>query len=211
MKNEIWLGKPAVFYLLKFFLSHSLNLFKGVILQDNKQKQSGTADHPQNQNRRKVIKKMAVGIGALAGCAVVPEKWIRPIVGQVVLPAHAETSGVAEASVTEIAATGDYNTSEVYTLRTLSGNNKRFTWLNQTGASYGGPVKFVFSDNCGELHVPDAAVTFGADGDSSNYNQAFYFCGTDFPAGSKENNGGKASVFGPPGCPAATVTMYYNK
>ncbi|EKD37957.1 MAG: hypothetical protein ACD_75C00927G0004, partial [uncultured bacterium] len=39
------------------------------------------------------MQKIAVGVGVLAGCAVLPEKWTRPIIGQIVLPAHAATSG----------------------------------------------------------------------------------------------------------------------
>lgn len=167
-------------------------------------------NQPENRNRRKAIKKIAAGVGVLAASAVLPEQWTRPIVGQIILPAHAETSGAAgEAAPTT--PSDEYNTSEVYTLRSIEGNDKRFAWLNQTGSYYGGPIKFVFSDNCGELHVPDASVSHGADGNTSNYNQAFYFCGTDFPASAKENNNNLASVFTPPGCPAATVTIFYNK
>jgi len=183
------------------------------------QEKKSTPNKPESPNRRKAIKKIAAGVGVLTGCAVLPEKWTRPIVGQIILPAHAETSGPAvTASDTVVAvepetqtSSGDYNTTETYTLSSFAGNNKRFTWLNATGATYGGPVKFVFSNGCGELNVPNASVTYGADGTTSNHDQAFYFCGTDFPAGSKENNANRASVFAPPNCPAATVTMYYNK
>lgn len=168
-----------------------------------------------NQDRRVVIKKIATGVGVLAGCSVLPEKWTSPIVGQITLPAHAATSNLnpvaTEAtSASETVSVDGFNSSEVYTLSSLEGNNKRYTWLNNTGATYGGQVKFEFS-GCGELLVPNAAVTHGADGNTSNHNQAFYFCGTDFAPGAKENNGGKASVFAPPNCGASSVTMYYNK
>ncbi len=181
-------------------------------------------DVAPNQDRRKAIKKIATGVGVLAGCSVLPEKWTRPIVGQIVLPAHAETSGaivqeaapvvaepVAETPAPTPTAAGEYNTSEVHSLRNFAGNNKQFAWLPKTGANYGGPVKFVFGGGCGELHVPNAAVTHGADGNRSNHNQAFYFCGTDFAAGTRENNQGRASVFAPPNCNAGSVTMYYNR
>jgi hypothetical protein len=151
-----------------------------------------------------------VSVGVLAGYSVLPAKWTRPIIGQIILPAHAATSG-ATATNDEIATTDEYNTTEVHNLRNFAGNDKQFTWLPQTGASYGGPVKFVFGGDCGELHVPDAKLTHGSDGNSSNHNQAFYFCGTDFAPGTRENNENKASVFAPPGCNADTVTMYYNK
>ena len=53
-------------------------------------------------DRRKTIKKIAVGIGVLTGSSVLPEKWIKPFVGQTVLPAHAQTSGAGR-----IVALGD--------------------------------------------------------------------------------------------------------
>jgi hypothetical protein len=48
-----------------------------------------------NEQRRSVLKKMAVGAGVLAGFAALPERWTTPIVGQIVLPAHAGTSGTS--------------------------------------------------------------------------------------------------------------------
>ncbi len=55
---------------------------------------TGQGNAPENQERRKTIKKLAVGVGALAGYSVLPAQWIKPIVGQIVLPAHAQTSGM---------------------------------------------------------------------------------------------------------------------
>lgn len=196
-----------LFSAVFFSIQHS---FKGAHVQEKEQKKNDLTAQPENKNRRKALKKMAAGLGILTGCAMLPEKWTRPMVGQIILPAHAATSGEVEEPAESTEATGEYNTTEVYSLSSFAGNDKRFTWLGQTGANYGGPVKFVFDAGCGELHVPDAAVTYGADGNTSNHDQAFYFCGTDFPAGSKENNANRASVFAPPGCPATTVTMYYN-
>ncbi len=48
---------------------------------------------PESKERRTALKKMTVGVGVLAGLSVLPEQWTRPIVGQMVLPAHAGTSG----------------------------------------------------------------------------------------------------------------------
>jgi len=182
----------------------------------HEQEKNSVTNAPKNQDRRKAIKKMAVGVGVLAGCSVLPEKWTRPIVGQIVLPAHAETSGVEEtSSVEETAAApsaaGEYNTTETYTLRSIPGNNKRFAWLNQTGAKYGGQIKFAYSDGSPDLIVPDASVSHGADGNVRNHDQAFYFCGTDFPSSAKEYNAGRASVFTAPGSSANSVTLFYNK
>lgn len=50
---------------------------------------------PENRTRRKAIKTIAVGAGVLSGYTLLPQKWTRPIVSQIVLPAHAQTSAVS--------------------------------------------------------------------------------------------------------------------
>lgn len=47
---------------------------------------------PESQARRKTMKKLAIGAGALAGYSMLPEKWTRPVIEGIVLPAHAQTS-----------------------------------------------------------------------------------------------------------------------
>ncbi len=34
-----------------------------------------------------------MGVGSIAGISVLPEKWVKPIVNQFILPAYAQTSG----------------------------------------------------------------------------------------------------------------------
>ena len=69
----------------------------------------------ESKERRTLIRKLALGTAALAGCSVLPDKWTVPLVEFGVLPAHATTSGKAAAkpSVTNIApaqaATNDFN------------------------------------------------------------------------------------------------------
>ncbi len=174
------------------------------------QKKDSASNTPKNQDRRQAIKKIAVGVGVLAGYSVLPNKWTQPIVGQIALPAHAATSAASVASTETTAASTGAAKTQVFTLQTLAGNNKRFVWLDKTGSAYGGKVVFDFG-SCGSLTVPDAAKSHGADGNASNHNQAFYFCGTDFKPGQAEWNQNRASVFAPPGCASSTVTMTYYK
>ncbi|MCI5164934.1 MAG: twin-arginine translocation signal domain-containing protein [Candidatus Electrothrix sp. GM3_4] len=47
---------------------------------------------PDSPHRRKALKTLAVGVGALAGSTVLPEKWVTPIIQGIVLPVHAQTS-----------------------------------------------------------------------------------------------------------------------
>ena len=52
----------------------------------------------ENIERRTVIRKLAVGTAALAGCSLLPAKWTRPILEFGALPAHATTSGTSSAA-----------------------------------------------------------------------------------------------------------------
>ncbi|MDK9706256.1 MAG: hypothetical protein OEL83_04320 [Desulforhopalus sp.] len=56
-------------------------------------KSGNIADSTVDKGRRSAIRKIAVGVGVLAGVSILPEKWTRPIIGQITLPAHAQTSG----------------------------------------------------------------------------------------------------------------------
>jgi hypothetical protein len=56
-------------------------------------KQEEHLDLVVDAGRRKAMQKIALGVGVLAGCSVLPEQWTKPIIGQIVLPAHAGTSG----------------------------------------------------------------------------------------------------------------------
>ena len=45
------------------------------------------------ENRRKLLKTVAAGGGAIIAGKSLPENWARPAVDSVMLPAHAQTSG----------------------------------------------------------------------------------------------------------------------
>ncbi|MGI9537855.1 MAG: hypothetical protein ACR2PB_12350 [Desulfocapsaceae bacterium] len=63
---------------------------------------SEVASDRHKVTRRSLVKKMAVGTAALAGCSALPEKWITPFVEFGTLPAHATTSGALEAIIDEL-------------------------------------------------------------------------------------------------------------
>jgi len=46
----------------------------------------------QNENRRKLLKSIAAGSGAIIAGKSLPESWSKPVVDSVMLPAHAQTS-----------------------------------------------------------------------------------------------------------------------
>ncbi len=83
---------------------------------------------PDNNDRRKVLKKLAVGTVAVAGCSVLPTKWTSPVVEFGALPAHAVTSG----TVTAIAEPATEVATEVATEAT-SGTEKGLYWGRHNG------------------------------------------------------------------------------
>ena len=55
-------------------------------------------DKKSNNSRRKLLKSIAAGSGAVVAGKSLPECWSKPVVDAVMLPAHAQTSTQAEAS-----------------------------------------------------------------------------------------------------------------
>ena len=57
-----------------------------------------TSDHGDSSNsedRRSKLKQILTGGGVIAGGAAIPNQWSRAVVESVVLPAHAQTTGIA--------------------------------------------------------------------------------------------------------------------
>ena len=55
-------------------------------------------DKKSSENRRKLLKSIATGSGAVIAGRSLPESWSRPVVDSVLLPSHAQTSGVCSVS-----------------------------------------------------------------------------------------------------------------
>jgi hypothetical protein len=88
-------------------------------------------------------------------------------------------------------------------------NGKNWTWLSMSGDGIGGPVVFSFPECKTKLEVDDPTNAWGADGNSENFNQSYYFSGNPDKQDdiSTACSGGCASVFAPPGCTATYVLM----
>ena len=52
-------------------------------------------DKKSNESRRKLLKSIAAGSGAVIAGKSLPDSWSRPVVDSVMLPAHAQTSAPA--------------------------------------------------------------------------------------------------------------------
>jgi hypothetical protein len=51
------------------------------------------SDERTNEGRRRLLKALAVGGGAIAAAEALPEKWTKPVIDQVEVPLHAQASG----------------------------------------------------------------------------------------------------------------------
>lgn len=180
----------------------------------------------QNATRRSVIKKMAVGSAALAGCSVLPEKWVTPLVEFGALPAHATTSGALEAIIEELsrgveeteaaevqaAAAPEVEDNRGYGSQVTVKNNGAKISIDKIlrdkfvfpklGPQYGPKLLIVWSDGR-ELYVPDSKkMTMYGSGDERKYQPGGPYSGNnpDIPT---------MEVYAAMGTHPDSVTLYY--
>ena len=180
----------------------------------------------QKATRRSVIKKMAVGSAALAGCSVLPEKWVTPLVEFGALPAHATTSGALEAIIEELsrgveeteaaevqaAAAPEVEDNRGYGNQVKVKNNGAKISIDKIlrdkfvfpklGPQYGPKLLIVWSDGR-ELYVPDSKrMTMYGGGDERKYQPGGPYSGNnpDIPT---------MEVYAAIGTHPDSVTLYY--
>lgn len=121
------------------------------ICPDNRDCETKNGADLIDRDRRSVLRKMAVGAVAVAGCSMVPEKWTTPLAEFAVLPAHAATSGYAAdppfTKTEVIEKSGVISIDKILRLKFVS---------PKLGKDYGSSMKIVF-DTGGEIHVPDTS------------------------------------------------------
>jgi hypothetical protein len=180
----------------------------------------------QKATRRSVIKKMAVGSAALAGCSALPDKWVTPLAEFGALPAHATTSGALEAIIEELsqgieeteaaevqaAAAPEVEDNRGYGNQvTVQNNGAKISidkiWRDKfvfpkLGPQYGPKLLIVWSDGR-ELYVPDSKkMTMYGGGDERKYQPGGPYSGNnpDIPT---------MEVYAAIGTHPDSVTLYY--
>ncbi len=61
-------------------------------------------DDTDPKNRRSSLKRILVGGGIISAGSQVPDKWVRPVVDSVMLPAHAQASPLSTTSTSDAQA-----------------------------------------------------------------------------------------------------------
>ena len=77
-------------------------------------------DNKSSESRRKLLKSIAVGSGAIVAGKSLPDSWRRPVVDSVMLPAHARVSGLNAAGIISNTNVGQANNSSSSLLASTS-------------------------------------------------------------------------------------------
>lgn len=141
------------------------------------------------QDRRKVIKSVAAISGGLAIGESIPDKWHRPIVDAVLLPAHAQTSDELDTDIYDLVLTQGCNPQQETGTKAPSGNctltgelNIKEMRIDRIEVTFSGIVS---GDTIAAAHLHEGAVgvdgnpvvtLFGA-GQPSPYNCTIAPCG----------------------------------
>jgi hypothetical protein len=175
-------------------------------MQATNQNEKGTTSvtAPAIYDRRAVLSKLAVGTAALAGCTLLPEKWLPPLAEFGTLPAHAATSG---AQLPDSAVALGYKKSltiaddgQVMQCDSITQHKIVFPRL---GPDYGNSMLLIWSDK-NELHVTNSAkmAMNGNISDFRKYQPGGQYSGNnpDIPT---------MEVYAKRGTHPSSVTMYY--
>lgn len=112
---------------------------------DHEPCENATMPDPQDKSRRTALRDLLVGAGVLTAYHAMPSKWSQPIIDQIILPAHAATSGSTLKDPCEVSVTKGTTGSSSVTVRVdgfvtpPTGNLPTAIVATPTGGS-GGPV-----------------------------------------------------------------------
>lgn len=99
-----------------------------------------------DRGRRRAVRKIAIGVGALAGLSLLPEQWTRPVIGHIVLPAHAATSG--EVAQPTQSTTGCSLANGCYEIISSTGSLMNGQYIIWPGGGTSSPVSASVAVDC---------------------------------------------------------------
>jgi hypothetical protein len=155
-------------------------------------------------DRRTVLRKLVVGSAALAGCTLLPEKWLPPLVEFGTLPAHAVTSGekLPESAVA-LGFTKSLTVNDVGLIMQCDSINQHKIVFPKLGPEYCSSMLLIWSDK-NELYVGNSAK-MAMNGDISDFRKyqpggVYSGYNPDIPS---------MEVYAKRGTHPSSVTMYY--
>ncbi|SDP84126.1 hypothetical protein [Desulforhopalus singaporensis] len=122
----------------------------------------------ENRSRRRAVKTIVVGVGGLAAYHTLPVNWSAPVINQIFLPAHAQTSGEIPSVETPVATAGPVSV----TFTGIFENPVDEIYLDFDGTNatlYGG------------TSGPNSNTVFQIDGDWDFANWDWYVNGSNWP------------------------------
>lgn len=138
------------------------------------------SNSPENSGRRKAVKTIVSGVTALAAYNMLPVRWDTPIIEQVFLPAHAETSGASTVDMPQESSEPKYKLNDTLNLGInargcgVCGTFSRYnvvTYMGSVSPAKGGlpiNIKLVVEETnnfCpSEIAAPDITVTTDSGG-----------------------------------------------
>ncbi len=155
-------------------------------------------------DRRTVLRKLVIGSAALAGCTLLPKKWLPPHVEFGTLPAHAVTSGekLPESAVA-LGFTKSLTVNDAGMIMMCDGIIQHKIVFPKLGPEYGRSMLLIWSDK-NELYVGNSAqMTMNGNArDSRKYQPGGGYSGNsrDIPT---------MEIYAKRGTHPSSVTMYY--
>ena len=125
-------------------------------------------DQKSNKSRRRLLKSLAAGSGAVVAGKSLPESWARPVINSVLLPAHATTTDVTASSGPEITTTAAPEETTNTAPCNIDGN---YCWIRRKDASNTVTTTFmVTSDGSISIHRENTKnrLTWDGSGSASN-------------------------------------------
>lgn len=149
------------------------------------------SDNKSIESRRKLLKSIAAGSGAIVAGKSLPENWKRPVVNSVMLPAHAQTSP----------------SQRTITLSNCSLSNAQYITPTELSLD----IAFTASSNYGQdltqINTIDAVFTFQPSGTSQNGQFWATTNASGNGTGSFPGPGGFTTLPAPAGQTSVTMTM----
>lgn len=134
-----------------------------------KNDKTGSSDATSSENRRDTLKTLISGAGmAVVGSQALPDRWLKPVVSSIVLPAHAQTSPTEPAGSAFECQIDEFNMSPVE-------SSEYSISANATTETLGATAVFILRNPGAELEGDSSDLTFQGmvEGNAIAFSSAF--------------------------------------